>query len=926
MLKGNAGARKPVVVILRGIPGSGKSTLRREIEAICRHGGVAFTACSADFFFETPRGYVFDARKLGAAHSKCRGDFTRAVHGEIPRNQGAGKQRRPHQHVVLVDNTSTQRWEYEPYEDIARSSGCRVHIVEMKCPDVLSAYRMGQRNSHGVPPDKVVSMFMRWEDDPRAHSFTPQFEHAALTANPLSDGDVGGVTYLGLFLDEDAEQKMLTEIPLLHPNKLADHVTLFYRPNKQYVRDAELGAPFTVRGVEVVHDERGQTLRIELDEQLPLQVRNKIPHITMSTKDGVCASYSNELLENTTAIRTPIDPPIQLTARVGAALFVQNQRVITTTSPFVGKPSTTTSTPTSSKLFILYVNDTEVTDFAGEDTAKLLWRAQLLHHMGSQSDAHRLLCVQRTRASSPPFTILLQKLQDQFLLDQTNYFDDVVEVYHPYSFKKFGDAISKYLAQYDAIDQVKVVTSVEELMQTTEKASEIQWPFQDAALSIVRVGHLGSVVPSITPLAPACPTITSVLDLMGINTDEESRSAIFGGVSALDGAWSRVLGTDGRQAVRRVDTTLSGLRSSVVELCLVLPSETAPIEVVELEAKVASALEHTQNVRCVDGSCVPGQIYFDLHNASGYTPVFCVRIKTQQKDSIDPITGAQLQFCEDQLRTSREVCDIEVYSVLTVLLRAILLGRCGTLLPSTCRLPSLINLVSERLVLRYLDNISEVDAKPIAEDVTSGRIIFALYDLLTYLSTLDPEAWTAAFGESLLILQGNEKAQETWRQTIANVVQDGKSVLVSNRCNGESLKKASPLNPLDHLRVLISLLKADTNESIGATPVRTYIEVPSGSTWSPLHSLAGCDKLRHAAAMVLQDDDGEHDGDSSEFFFCAPSMAARRVDVTASSLAVLRKVIEKLHTLEAASSDGALLFGEFELRRAETDEVLGDLH
>ncbi|KAG6613115.1 TKL/TKL-CCIN protein kinase [Phytophthora cinnamomi] len=161
MLKGNAGARKPVVVILRGIPGSGKSTLRREIEAICRHGGVAFTACSADFFFETPRGYVFDARKLGAAHSKCRGDFTRAVHGEIPRNQGAGKQRRPHQHVVLVDNTSTQRWEYEPYEDIARSSGCRVHIVEMKCPNVLTAYRMGQRNSHGVPPDKVTSRATR---------------------------------------------------------------------------------------------------------------------------------------------------------------------------------------------------------------------------------------------------------------------------------------------------------------------------------------------------------------------------------------------------------------------------------------------------------------------------------------------------------------------------------------------------------------------------------------------------------------------------------------------------------------------------------------------------------------------------------------------------------------------------------------------
>ncbi|OWZ20777.1 hypothetical protein PHMEG_0004773 [Phytophthora megakarya] len=163
---GHSDARKPVVVILRGIPGSGKSTLGR---------------------------YVFDVKKLGAAHSTCKGDFARALEGDIPRSHGG---RRPHQHVVLVDNTSTQKWEYEPYEDIARSHGSRVHIVEMKCSDALMAFRMGQRNSHGVPPDKVVSMFMRWEEDTRAHCFTPQFEYARLTANPLSDGDVGSLTYI----------------------------------------------------------------------------------------------------------------------------------------------------------------------------------------------------------------------------------------------------------------------------------------------------------------------------------------------------------------------------------------------------------------------------------------------------------------------------------------------------------------------------------------------------------------------------------------------------------------------------------------------------------------------------------------------------------------------------------------------------------
>ncbi|KAE9030070.1 hypothetical protein PR003_g10037 [Phytophthora rubi] len=925
MLNGNKDARKPVVVILRGIPGSGKSTLGREIAVICRERGVALTACSADFFFETPRGYVFDVKKLGAAHSNCKGDFTRAVRGDMPRSQGGGKQRRPHQHVVLVDNTSTQRWEYEPYEEIARSSGCRVHIMEMKCPDVLTAYRMGQRNSHGVPPDKVVSMFMRWEDDARAHSFTPQFELARLTANPLSDGEVGGVTYIGLFLDEDAQQKMLAEIPLVHPNKQADHVTLFYRPNKQYTRDAELGTSFTVRGVEVVQDERGQTLRVELDEQLPLQVRNKIPHITMSVKDGVSASYSNELLDSKVVTRTTIDPPIELTARVGAALFVQNQRVITTSSPFAGEENVSSKTsPICSRLFILYVNESDIMDCAAEDTAELLWRAQVHHHLGSQSNGRRMLCVQRTQASaSPSLTVLLKRLQDQFLLDPSSHFDDVMEIHHPCSFPEFECAISKYLARCDTINQVKVVTTQEELMQTTEEASETQRPLQNAELGIIRVGLQGNGVQTIALLAPACSTISSVLDLMGVSIDEESRSVNFGGMRALADAWSHIFGADDQQAVRRIDTTLSGLRSSVVELCLTVPSETALIEVAELETKLSSVLEHKQSVQCVVDSCVPGQFYFNLRNSSSYTPVFCVRITSRQKDSDETNTAAQLQLCEHHLRTSREVCDIEAYSVLTALLRAVLLGRCGDLLPSSCRLSSLINLVAEGLVLSYLGSICGADLRPTAEDVTSGRIIFALYGLLIYLSTLCSEGWTAALGDSILALQGNEKAQKTWRNVLANVVQDCKSVLVSNRCAEEGLQEASLLDPHDHLRVLMLLMKPDINEASGVTPVRRSIEVSSRSTWSQLHSLAGCDKLRHVAAMVLpQDDDDDCNGDSTEFFFCAPSLVARRVDVAASSLAVVHRVIEKLHALEDAGSDGALCFGEFVLR-SETD-VVGD--
>ena len=52
----------------------------------------------------------------------------------------------------------------------------------MKCPDLLSATRVAKRNIHGVPPERVLMMFARWEDDEEQEegkevvTFAPQFE------------------------------------------------------------------------------------------------------------------------------------------------------------------------------------------------------------------------------------------------------------------------------------------------------------------------------------------------------------------------------------------------------------------------------------------------------------------------------------------------------------------------------------------------------------------------------------------------------------------------------------------------------------------------------------------------------------------------------------------------------------------------------
>ena len=62
-----------------------------------------------------------------------------------------------------MDNTHTQRWEYEKYEAAAAEAGYAVVIEELRCESAAAARRLGRRNTHGVPEAAVARMFDRWE-------------------------------------------------------------------------------------------------------------------------------------------------------------------------------------------------------------------------------------------------------------------------------------------------------------------------------------------------------------------------------------------------------------------------------------------------------------------------------------------------------------------------------------------------------------------------------------------------------------------------------------------------------------------------------------------------------------------------------------------------------------------------------------------
>jgi predicted kinase len=126
------------VIILRGIPGSGKTTWANDFAA--RHPGTIIA--SADDAFQTETDYNYVETMVSAAHLACRIRVERAIYAGAP--------------FVLVDNTHTRRWEYARTIDIARNAGALIfqHVCTGNWPSV-----------HEVPADKMVHMRKRFEPD-----------------------------------------------------------------------------------------------------------------------------------------------------------------------------------------------------------------------------------------------------------------------------------------------------------------------------------------------------------------------------------------------------------------------------------------------------------------------------------------------------------------------------------------------------------------------------------------------------------------------------------------------------------------------------------------------------------------------------------------------------------------------------------------
>ena len=132
------------LVLIRGLPGSGKSTMA---SVVARMG---YRHLEADMFFEVGGVYRYDAARIRDAHAWCQ----RMTRQCLTCGESA-----------VVSNTFTTMWEMEPY--FAMATGA-IRVIE-------ATEKFA--NVHDVPAQSVARMAARWESMPQDLNSSTFYTH-----------------------------------------------------------------------------------------------------------------------------------------------------------------------------------------------------------------------------------------------------------------------------------------------------------------------------------------------------------------------------------------------------------------------------------------------------------------------------------------------------------------------------------------------------------------------------------------------------------------------------------------------------------------------------------------------------------------------------------------------------------------------------
>ena len=128
-----------LVVILRGLPGAGKSDFAKFIAG---DKGSDIICEADDYHYNNEGVYEFDPKNLKAAHITCFNKFNYLLDNHEP--------------LIIVSNTSTTIKEFSNYNDLALERGYRVTVITVE-------NHRGGKSIHDVPEEAMNRMKDRFQ-------------------------------------------------------------------------------------------------------------------------------------------------------------------------------------------------------------------------------------------------------------------------------------------------------------------------------------------------------------------------------------------------------------------------------------------------------------------------------------------------------------------------------------------------------------------------------------------------------------------------------------------------------------------------------------------------------------------------------------------------------------------------------------------
>jgi len=265
-----------VLIVMRGVPGSGKSTKAKELvgEGVI-HSTDTVIESQGDYnkFFEM----MFESK-----------DFTPLSRAHTTNLKNMVSSLKEGKSPVILDNTNIKQNEPKAAVKAALEMGLADHNI--KFVDVgtggLTAEQLAERNTHGVPLEKIKSMIESYKGQ---GSLTLKSVLESKDMYKQSD-----VLYSAVVLDEGSRNALLSRVEDVIPKNwkiIAHHMTIVF--GKPVPNQEDLGKEVTLYVEAIGLSDMAMAVRV-----VGYPSKNDIPHITIAINPDGGKPKDSNLIKN----------------------------------------------------------------------------------------------------------------------------------------------------------------------------------------------------------------------------------------------------------------------------------------------------------------------------------------------------------------------------------------------------------------------------------------------------------------------------------------------------------------------------------------------------------------------------------------------------------------------------------------------------